>query len=659
MRLGLSSQRTWTRAAQLQALVLLALCAWSANAQAVIHPAQVIDGPSGGVVDVDGAAMAPDGTGGIVYRKVVDGVVHIFVARFVGDAFRAPIEVDGGQPFAGSSPRLAAGDGGRLLVVWGEPWGEVGNVTQYELLGSELDPGAEGFGQAIVIDHNVGDASALLPSLSMAANGKADVAYRVVTNNFGRESASTVPQLRPGDELMDVRVARFNGLTWSALGAVNRYAQATMRVPTVANAPVIATDLAGNAVVVWQEPEIGGTARIWARRVFGGALGNVLQVSPDTWMGAQIDADADAPALALSNLGEARVVFRLQGGPGSPFGVPRLLTNLLGGETNPHGSAFTGASLLPGISGASVGPPSVSIDPTGNGGAFMVSYDLAGAAGAITGEESTLGSPTTLGPSSSEAVLATFNPAGGGTTAWQTTGSGGLPVVAVRESFASGEWQQAQLAGASTGLTKNLVIGGSGLGDALIGFEQGSPGFQQVVGALVQAPPAPFDVTTPLGWVRSTAAAVSWTPAPDALGAVTYSVLVGGQVKARGLRGLSFRISARALGDGAHKVQVIAADPAGQQTFSAQSSLRVDANPPIVERRVLRRSRTVVVRVHDAASGAKAGSTRIAWGDGAHTNGRLKARHTYAHGGRFVIVARVRDRVGNHAKVSLRVVVPG
>ncbi len=66
-----------------------------------------------------------------------------------------------------------------------------------------------------------------------------------------------------------MRVAHFDGQRWSNLGAINRDPGVSMRPPTEANAPQIAIGPTGNGVVVWQEPEINGVARIWARRLFG------------------------------------------------------------------------------------------------------------------------------------------------------------------------------------------------------------------------------------------------------------------------------------------------------------------------------------------------------------------------------------------------------
>ena len=55
----------------------------------------------------------------------------------------------------------------------------------------------------------------------------------------------------------------------------------SMRPPTEANAPKIAIGPTGNAVVVWQEPEITGVARIWARRLFGTTVDSAFGVRTD------------------------------------------------------------------------------------------------------------------------------------------------------------------------------------------------------------------------------------------------------------------------------------------------------------------------------------------------------------------------------------------
>jgi hypothetical protein len=637
----------------------LAMAAPGARAQ--LAPARVIDGPSPTILGVDGAAMAPDGSGAILYRKLVEGQAHLFVARFVDGAWQAPVQVDHGQSFGASFPAIAAGDGGRVLVVWAEPWAVIAQVTHYQLMSAQIDPGASRFGAAVQIDpRDIGDGSAAYPSLAMAPNGQAYVAYRAVTDNLLNNQ--TIVPARPGDELIDVRVARCNGqgLAWTALGRINDHPQLTMRHPTAENAPAIGVSLAGNAVVTWQEPDASGVARILARRIFGNRVGTaVLDVSATSAEGQPIDAEADAPAIALSTFGEAKIAYRLAGGVGSPYGGARILLNTLPAETDPSGAKLEGAKVLAGAT--TLGPPSVAVDSKGN---FRAAYDASGAAQLVSGSDfeaagsplafGGVGSPREPANTTSTRVPSSINQAGGGVSAWPAADGAGLPVVRAREDFPGGGWQSAQLAAPISGPVGPPALGGSGNGDALIAYVQGPAEEQQVMGAIAKAPPGQFEATTPVGWVRGTGAEVTWGPPAEAYGATTYEVLVDGHVRSRRLSGSSLRLDARALGDGVHRVQVLASDSLGQQTMTPEAALKVDANPPEV---ILRRGdgRRVTLRVLDRASGALAGHTTIAFGDGAHANRRLRARHVYAAGGTYTIAVHSRDRVGNNLNVNLRV----
>ena len=119
-----------------------------------------------------------------------------------------------------------------------------------------------------------------------------------------------------------------------------------MRPPTQANAPEIAIGPTGDGVVVWQEPEIEGVARIWARRVFGTSLDYVMPVSATSFNGVPISDDADAPSVALSRLGQAEVAYRQPAGPGSPLPGPRVFLNILPDGESVSGSEFQGATML-------------------------------------------------------------------------------------------------------------------------------------------------------------------------------------------------------------------------------------------------------------------------------------------------------------------------
>jgi hypothetical protein len=643
------------------ALASACLAIAAPRARAQLAPAGTIDGPSPTILDVDGAAMAPDGSGAILYRKLLAGQAHLFVARFLNGAWQAPVQVDAGQPFSATFPAIAAGDGGRVLVVWEEPWAVVNQATQYELMSAEVNPGASQFGPAVQIDpKGIGDGSAAYPSLAMAANGQAYVAYRVVTDNL--IDNQTIVPTRPGDELIDVRVARYNGqgLAWTELGRVNDHPQLTMRHPTAENAPAIGVSLAGNAVVTWQEPDASGAARILARRIFGSRLGNVvLDVSATSVEGQPVGAEADAPAIAVSRFGEAKIAYRLAGGAGSPYGGPRILLNTLPPETDPSGAKLQGVKVL--AAGSTLGPPSIAI---GSKGEVRAAYASGGQAQLESGSDyepfsaplsfGALGSAQEPAATTTTRVPIGIDPAGGGVSAWPAADGAGLPAIEAREDFPDSAFQTALLAAPLSGPVGAPVLGGSGNGDALIAFAQGPAEAQQVMAAVAKAPPAPFEATTPVGWVRGGAATVSWEAPAEAFGASSYAVLVDGHATARGLTGLSLRLSPRALGDGVHRVQVLATDSLGQQTMTPEATLKVDANPPEVTVRHVG-ARGIAVRVFDRASGAVADDTTIAFGDGSHSRHRLTARHTYAAGGTYTLVVRSRDRVGNTLDVHLRV----
>ena len=107
---------------------------------ASISPAEVIDA-SPDVLELGGVAMAEDGSGGLVFRKRVEGRAHVYAARYVGQRWLPPQRVDVGQAFDSSWPRIGAGNGGRLVVTWVQEFG----VKSDRLFSASLDPGASRF----------------------------------------------------------------------------------------------------------------------------------------------------------------------------------------------------------------------------------------------------------------------------------------------------------------------------------------------------------------------------------------------------------------------------------------------------------------------------------------------------------------------------------
>jgi PKD domain len=634
-------------------LAVISLALATRPAGAVILPAATLDGPSEDIVGFGGVVMAEDGTGGAVYLKRVGGVAHVFVARYAEGRWSAPVRVDYEQPFAASWPRIGAANGGELVVVWATPFASEDGHPVDELLSSTLGPGASTFGPSMIVDPDVRAGTGTSPALAMSSTGQADLVYRVVSNEEGQRTS--IPLLRPGDVVEEVRAAHFGGETWSSLGAINRNLGVSMRPPTQANAPQIAIGPTGNGVIVWQEPDIDGVARIWARRLFASTLDYVMPVSAAQLGSSPIGDDADAPSVAISRLGQAVVAYRQVAGPGSPLPGPRIFFNTLPDGESANGAQFAGASVVdnavPGGATAIIGPPSLDTDEKQD---LRLLYNANGTPRVIEGNDLGLSAALTLGPSFAGAELfsaSVMNQAGGGVSAWPSVDGAGRPVVAVREDFPEGGVQTGLVSGGAGGPVGELAVGRSGLGDGLVAFRQGPFGNAAIVATQVTAPPVRFVVTVPKKWVKPAGAKISWLAAASANGPLRYTVVLDGRRLVTPSGTYSQQIDSRGLSSGVHKVQVLATDIFGQATLTPAFPLRVDAGPPSVNVTRAQRGTAVVVRVSDRNSGVAAKYVSVSFGDGKRAAKRKSFRHRYAHGGIYQVVVNVRDNLGNKGTV--------
>jgi PKD domain len=633
----------------------LVLALGAQRADAVILPAVTIDGPSEDIVGFGGAAMAEDGTGGLVYLKRVGGVAHVFVSRYADGHWMAPMRVDTEQPFAASWPRIGAANGGELVVVWAMPFATRELKPVDELLGATLGPGSGSFGPATIVDPEIGEGTGTSPDLAMSSTGQADVVYRAV------ETQTEVPLLRRGDVNESVRVAHFNGERWSDLGAINRDPGLSMRPPTAANAPQIAIGPTGNGVVVWQEPELSGVARLWARRLFGQGLDYVMPVSAAALGGSPIEQDADAPSVTLSRLGEAEVAYRQVAGAGSPLAGARIFLNVLPDGESASGAEFQGPAIadnsVAGGKAASVGRPSIDMDERRS---TRIVYDSNGTPRVIEGTDKGLSGTLSLGPAfvgsqltpASELESASvMNPEGGGISAWPSADQRGDPAVAVREDFSEGGVQTGLVSGGAGGPIGELAVGRSSLGDGLVAFQQGPLGDAAIVAAQVTAPPDPFVITLPKGWVKPAQAQVVWAPASSANGPLTYTVVLDGHRLRTPAGAASYHFSRQGLGDGVHEVQVLATDIFGQSTLTAPSELEVEGLPPSVAVTRANGGHGVTVRVSDSRSGVNVRAVSVSFGDGHGGRGHKSFHHVYAHPGVYMITVKVRSKLGNQDTV--------
>lgn len=615
------------------ALVVAAL-AWAAPARAEVSDTHLVDGPSTEVVGAADAAMAEDGSGGVVYLRKAGGRNHVFVARFSAGAWGTPMRVDVGQEFDSSWPRIGAGTGGRLLVTWVQEFG----AGTDRMFSATLDPGAQGFQAPVPVDFNVGEATSTYPDLAMNAGGQAYLAYLVV------EDVSSVNP--PGYVGASVRVARYNNRLWSSFGApVDRNPATPLRLPTEATGPRVGIDLRGNGVLAWQEPDDEFVDRVWARRLFGTSVGIPLAVSPASWEGAPVRAAADAFALDVSGFGQAAVAVRQQPGQSGALTAPRLFVNEMADAFSDQGKAFAGARLADGGAKAGLGAPSVAVEP--NGG-LLAGFAAGASTYLVGGDPGALAAPERADQGGSTIAgepLVDLAETGAAVAAWrEQRGSSGT--VAVREQRADGVIEPAALRSPSGGTVGDLRLGGSGLGDALLAWTQGSGANTQVVAAVVDAPPDPFNVETPEGWKRAAKVTIHWPEATNAISSVKYSVSVDDEPVGKATTRLFAQLKSKRVGDGRHRVQVFAIDRSGQQTGSRNGVLLIDRKPPRV--RLRQRGRRLAVIVADGAkretSGVKASAVKISFGDGGAGRG---SRHTYGHAGTYRVRVRASDRAGN------------
>jgi len=634
-------------------LAVAALLAVVPAAQALIEPVAPIDGPSAEIVELGGVAMAADGTGGLVYRKRVEGRAHIFAAQYVNGKWGAPQRVDTGEAFESSFPAIAAGEGGRLVVVWTNRY----SSTTDGLFSAALEPGSTGFQVPVPVDLDIGQATGTYPSVAMNLSGQALVAYRVIT----AVSGPSTPEIPAGYVLAEVRMARFDGEYWSSFGQpLNRNPAQPMLTPTAANSPKVAIDLTGQGLVAWQEPDDGFINRIYARRIFGMVPGNILQVSPSTYNGDSLNGPADELALDVDGFGEGAVAYRQQPAPGSGFTRPRVFVAEIPSSFDPHGAAFAPARIVDsggaeGLAGP-IGPLSMAVDTQGD---FDVGFGSGVQSFDASGTETSITTPVRLDDGLSSAAgdpVLTRADDGALAAAWKVE-EHGAGAVAVLERRADGTPNRQLVSAPHGGAVHQLDLGGSHHGDALIAFLQGDGANTQVAALAVRAPPGEFVLDTPASWVNDTHIPLQWETPLAGAGKLTYSVLVDDREVAENLTGTETVLTPSEVSNGVHTIQVEATDSLGQVVDSEPSTLKVDRKPPTVSVRV--RGGTVTVRVSDGpkkeSSGVDAGSVHVSFGDKASAHGHAKIMHRYKSGGSYTITVTASDDAGNHVTARRRV----
>lgn len=622
-----------------------------AQAGAIVSEPELIAGPSAELVGDPDAAMSEDGTGGVVYLRQEEGRAHVFVSSFADGVWGSPRRVDVGQDFNSSWPQIAAGNNGRLLVTWVQDFGPETD----RMYSATMDPGDGGFRSPVPVDLEIGKAISTYPDLSMSRGGAAFLVYNVITDtNSGNP---------PGYLGLDVRLARYQNRLWSSVGTrIDRNATIPMRVPTAAIAPQIGVDVQGQAVVAWLEPDDEFIDRVWARRVFGGQTGIPLRVSPIEFNGKPLRGGVDGFGLDVAGFGQATVAFRQQPGQTGALDGVREMVNGMPDVFTEGGNTFGTAQLADGSALGSVGAPAVAVDPAG---VFLNVFSSGAATLAGSGDDFSL-----FGVERVDQAVSSIegNPqvdvaeSGAGVVAWREQ-QGNAGFLAIQERRADGIFEPSTLSGPTGGSVGPPAMGGSSLGDAIVAWGQGSGSNRQVVATVVDAPPDPFLVLVPKGWIKREEIPVSWDPSRSAIGELTYSISIDDEPVDDGIVGEQGSLDRRDIENGRHKIQIFAVDSAGQETGSLTAQLMVDRSAPKVK--IKRSGKGVSVSVEDGATKTSSGLTKveISYGDGDKEKPKPKgkaaatarAKHRFKQPGTYRVRVEAKDTAGNSVKKRIKV----
>jgi hypothetical protein len=368
----------------------------------------------------------------------------------------------------------------------------------------------------------------------------------------------------------EVRLARYTNnrpFIWTQIGArVNRNSAAEMKLPTAEIGPQVGIDVQGDGVVSWLEPDELNFDTVWARRVFGGTTGIPLRVSPSS------GANADAFSLDVAGFGWGAVALRQPlGGVTSP---PRVLVSLLPDVFTSGATTFGAPVPADGGVLGGLGRPSAAVSQQG---LFLTGFGSGSATLASWGDEfSLLGTQRIdTGASGIDGTpQVDLAESGAGVAAWrELRGSTGL--MRVQERRADGVNESTTLSAPGGGSVGPPAFGGSGLGDGIVAWTQGSGSSAKIAAAVVDAPPDTFLVLVPKGRQCKKKIPLAWDPAPHAIGGVTYSVSVDDEPILGGIGGLGTRLRAKRVGKGRHRIQVFALDSAGQETGSLVGKIQV------------------------------------------------------------------------------------
>ena len=255
------------------ALAAAALLLPAGPAPATFFPADTIAGPSGDITALGGVDIGRDGGGGLVYlQKSDNGQPHVFLSVFGEGQFEPPVRVDGGQEGPSSQPVIAAGEKGRLAIVW---------VNNGMLWGSVIIEGGAGLAGPTPLAPGTPSSPVINPAIDMSVNGAAYAVYAA-----------------PGASASDVHATRLapGGADWNGIPGVLDAAASRDAGLGEDGRPNVGVSADGTAAAVW-----GEAGAVYMRRVGRNQASSVTpEVNVAELEGARGGA-AGQPDVALQN----------------------------------------------------------------------------------------------------------------------------------------------------------------------------------------------------------------------------------------------------------------------------------------------------------------------------------------------------------------------
>jgi hypothetical protein len=612
-------------AALLAALLVMPSAALAAGRRTpTLAPSNtVIDGPSAGILSLDGLAVARDGTGGLVYLKDVSGVPHVFVSGLAGGRFQTPERVD---PIAGpSSHAVIVADNGGLLLVAFINSGEL-YVVQQPATGAPWQSPIPIF------------AGAANPSLSISNFGKAYLAFTAL------------------GAVDTVRTAYYYNGEWG-LESAPLNANPSVSAGAGNDAPQVVTAGDGTAIVAW-----GEDGHIFTRRVLGTSPSVVYEQADPASFGGWSEVSADDPQISAGgDSSYAAVAFdeMLQSGRTEQS---RVLVNHL------QASQYDGASAADDGGSESADQPRVALQEAGAG--FVTAEGeqthnvFATTIANNAAPQGTAQANSAYEQAAPDAVPAT---AGAVSTliAWQQNPGADGPEIRIRYAPDGSDLGPEEVVSSPTlgptNADEGLFADGDLAGDAAIAWVQGSGPQTQIVAAQLFQAPGGITPSVLFQYKRTVNPVLSWSPASELWGLPLYTVMVGGVAVAQ-TTALQLQVPV-ALTQGRHVWQVTATNLAGLTNISQNSTVFVDTIAPRVTLRITG-TRQVGSLLHatvgytDAphglphadASGVK--TVQIKWGDGSKAYITHRATHVYTRRRTYTVTVIVFDKARNRTAVT-------